>query len=174
MKKQFLAAVLGLGCLMPLSATLSAAPVHAAEAKIGVVDLQRILKSSVLIKALDAAQQSVRQEEKKLVEERTKLLKELQADQEKVVKGAMTEEAFTKKKREYEDKIRKMAKQAEERITRMKKEIQEKKQKLETNVEAAVKKVASQKGLDLVVNKQVVLFGGQDITAEVIKAIPNR
>ena len=174
MKKILLASVLGLGMLSPLSATLSTPVAHAAEAKVGIVDLQRILQSSSLMKALDAAGQSVQAEEKKLVEERNKLLKDLQGLQEKVVKGEMSEEEFLKKKREYEDRIRNMAKTAEDKIGRMKKEINDKKVTLEKNVENAVKSVASKMGLDLVVNKQVVLFGGQDITSEVIKALPNR
>ena len=123
---------------------------------------------------MDAAGQSVQAEEKKLVEERNKLLKDLQGLQEKVVKGEMSEEEFLKKKREYEDRIRNMAKTAEDKIGRMKKEINDKKVTLEKNVENAVKSVAAKMGLDLVVNKQVVLFGGQDITSEVIKALPNR
>ncbi len=172
MKKVLLAAVLGLGMMAPLSATYSA-PAQAAEAKIGVVDLQRILKSSALIKALQSAENAVRDEEKKLVEERNKLLKELQTMQEKVVKNQMSEEDFLKKKREYEDRIRNMAKTAEDKIGRRKKEISEKKNNLEKSVQEAVKKVSAKMGLDLVVNKQIVLFGGKDITGDVIKAIPN-
>ncbi len=174
MKKVLLASLLGLGLVAPMSATLSMPAAHAAEAKVGIVDLQRILQSSSLMKALDAAGQSVQAEEKKLVDERNKLLKDLQGMQEKVVKGEMTEEAFLTKKREYEDRIRDMAKTAEDRIGGMKKEINDKKVTLEKNVENAVKSVAAKMGLDLVVNKQVVLFGGQDITSEVIKALPNR
>ena len=174
MKKVLLASLLGLGMIAPLNATLSAPAAHAAEAKVGVVDLQRILQSSALMKALDMAGQSVQAEEKKLVEERNKLLKDLQEMQEKVVKGEMKEDAFLAKKSEYEDRIRNMAKTAEDKIGKMKTEINEKKVTLEKNVENAVKSVAAKMGLDLVVNKQVVLFGGQDITSDVIKALPNR
>ena len=104
MKKVLLASLLGLGMIAPLNATLSTPAAHAAEAKVGVVDLQRILQSSALMKALDMAGQSVQAEEKKLVEERNKLLKDLQEMQEKVVKGEMKEDAFLAKKREYEDR----------------------------------------------------------------------
>lgn len=174
MKKILLASLLGMGMIAPLNATLSLPAAHAAEAKVGVVDLQRILQSSALMKALDTAGQAVQNEEKKLVEERNKLLKDLQGMQEKVVKGELTEEAFLKKKREYEDRIRDMAKTAEDKIGKMKTEINKSKETLEKNVETAVKSVAAKMGLDLVVNKQVVLFGGQDITSDVIKALPNR
>ena len=42
---------------------------------------------------------------------------------------------------------------------------------LMTSVEAAVKKVADKRGLAVVIDKMAVIYGGQDITAEVISEL---
>ena len=43
--------------------------------------------------------------------------------------------------------------------------------KLKTQVENAIKDVAKDKNLDVIVDKQAVLFGGNDVTEDVIKKI---
>lgn len=42
---------------------------------------------------------------------------------------------------------------------------------IETSVQAAIKKVADKKGLAVVIDKAAVIYGGQEITAEVISEL---
>ncbi|MEZ0370228.1 MAG: OmpH family outer membrane protein [Candidatus Sericytochromatia bacterium] len=142
---------------------------QAAEMKVGVVDVQRILSGSSLMKALEAAQQEVAEAEKRLAQEYDRLRKELAEKQ-----GKISEEEFVKLKRQYEDKMNGMKKSEEERLIKKREEITRLKAQLEKDLEDAVKKVASAKGLDLVIHKQLVIFGGIDITKEVLDALPKR
>lgn len=154
----------------PITAThaLLAPAAHAQEG-IGIIDVQRILEKSPLLKALENAQREVAQAEKNLIEFRNKKLKELQEKQ-----ANLTQEEFTKLKRKYEDEIMAKAKGEEQKLNKRKQEIKNMKEKLEKEVESIVKAVAQKKGLKMVINKQLVLFGGQDITADVIQEMNKR
>ena len=57
-------------------------------------------------------------------------------------------------------------KQLQERLTNKEKELMD---PLMKDIEAAIKKVADKKGLTVVVDKNAVIYGGVDITDEVIK-----
>ncbi|PKL80427.1 MAG: hypothetical protein CVV27_00395 [Candidatus Melainabacteria bacterium HGW-Melainabacteria-1] len=168
MKKQLIA---GLAALM-LAAPI-AAPAQA-EVKVGVIDVQRILSGSSLMKALEAAQKDVMDAEKALLDFRQKKLEELQGMQKQVAEGKMTQEDFLKKQRQFEDEVMNKVKSEQGRLEKKKEEIRKMKDGLEKDVEAAVKKVATAKGLEMVINKQMVIFGGTDITQDVIGALPKR
>lgn len=170
MKKLILMLSAALLLAAPLSISVPAA--HAADVKIGTIDVQRILSQSALLKALKQAEGDVAEAEKRLIDARNKKLEELQKLQQKVVNGEMKEEAFLAQKRKYEDEIRDQAKAEEKKLEGKKDQIRQQKEKLEKNVEETVQKIAKQKGLDLVINKQLVLFGGTDITEDVMKAMP--
>lgn len=167
MKKIIVTLAAGLMLAAPL-AVVPSMPARA-EAKIGVIDVQRILSSSALLKALEGAQRDVQQAEQTLIESRNKKMKELQEKQ-----GKISEDEFLKLKRKYEDEIMQQAKSEETKLERKKEEIQKMKDKLEKDVEAVVQTVAKKKGLDMVVNKQLVLFGGTDITTDVVNELKNR
>ena len=171
MKKLILTFTAALMLAAPLSIANPAA-VHAADVKIGTIDVQRILSQSALLKALKQAEGDVQEAEKRLIEARNKKLEELQKLQQKVVNGEMKEEDFLNQKRKYEDEIRNQAKAEEKKLEGKKDQIRQQKEKLEKNVEETVQKIAKQKGLDIVINKQLVLFGGTDITEDVMKAMP--
>ena len=159
MKKTMLTLLLAMSALAPMAVFPSAAQA----AGIGVVDVQRILQSSPLLKALEQAQQEVAQAEQKLMEAREKKRKELQEKQQ-----TLSPEDFRNLVRKYEDEIIAQAKAEETKLGRRKEEIRTKKEDLEKRVETAVQAIAKQKGLDIVINKQLVLFGGIDVTADVI------
>ncbi len=170
MKRLILAFSAALLMAAPLS--ISAPAAQAADVKIGTIDVQRILSQSALLKALKQAEGDVAQAEKRLIEARNKKLEELQQLQQKVVKGELTEEKFLDQKRKYEDEIREQAKAEEKKLEGKKDQIRKQKDKLEKDVEETVQKIAKQKGLDMVINKQLVLYGGTDITEDVMKAMP--
>lgn len=167
MKKTIMALVAGLLLAAPLTL-----PAQATDMKVGVIDVQRILNGSSLMKALTSAQQDVAQAEKALMDLRNQKLKELQDMQKNVQDGKMSQEDFLKKQREFEDEVMAKVKAEQTRLEGKKEEIRKMKDGLEKDVEEAVKKVAQQKGLDMVINKQLVLFGGADITGDVIGAMP--
>jgi Skp family chaperone for outer membrane proteins len=167
MKKVLIALVAGL----MLAAPMTSMPAMA-ETKIGVIDVQKILADSSLMKALQGAQQEVAQTEQKLLQVREEKLKQLQEMQKQVAEGKMTQEDFLKKQRQFEDEVMGQVKSEQTKIEKKKEEIRQMKEKLEKAVEESVKKVAGEKGLEIVLNKQMVIFGGEDITADVIKNLP--
>lgn len=167
MKKTLLALIAGLLLAAPLSM-----PAQAADIKVGVIDVQQILQRSSLWKALQSAQEDVQSAEKSLVEMRDGMVKQLQQMQQDVAAGKMTQDQFTTKQREFEDQMRNKVKEAQARLEAKKKQIGEMKDKLEKNVKDTVEKIAGQKGLDMVISKQLVLFGGTDITNDIISALP--
>lgn len=169
MKKTLLALVAGL----LLAAPLAAQPAHAADMKVAVIDVQQILQRSSLWKALQGAQQQVAEAEKNLVDKRNQKLKELQDLNEQVQAGKLSQEEFTKKQRAAEDEMRAMVKQAQDSLEAKKKQITEMKDKLEKNVKDTVEKIAHEKSFDMVISKQLVLFGGTDITNDIISSLPN-
>jgi len=53
-------------------------------------------------------------------------------------------------------------------------ELEEMQKKLKVDIDEAIKKVAEEKKLGIVFDKQVVLFGGVDVTEDVSKKINNK
>lgn len=170
MKKTLLAILAAAALAAPV--TGMTAPAYAQEMKVGTIDVQRILAQSPLMKALEAAQKQVQEAEQGLVTFRNDKLKELQEMQKKVQEGSMKEEEFINKQRALEDELRKRVEEAQKSLGGKKEEISKMKVKLEKDVETAVTQVAKDKGLDMVINKQLVIFGGMDITADVIGQLP--
>lgn len=165
MKKVMLSLLIAISAAAPiLSHPLPAAA--AESTSIGVVDVQRILQTSPLLKALNSAQSELEAAEKKLQDARDKKREELQEKQK-----TMDPDEFRKLVRKYEDEILAQAKKEEEKLNRRRDEIRKQKEKLEKDVTTAVEAIAKQKGLGIVINKQLVLFGGVDITAEVISKL---
>lgn len=171
MKKTLLAILAAVALAAPITGIT--APASAQEMKVGTIDVQQILAKSPLMKALEAAQKQVAEAEQGLVTFRNDKLKELQEMQKRVQEGSMKEDDFIKKQRELEDELRKRVEAEQNKLAGKKEEIGKMKVKLEKDVETAVNKVAKEKGLDMVINKQLVIFGGTDITNDVIKNIPN-
>ena len=170
MKKTLIALLAAATLAMPLAATSALA----ADMKVGIIDIQRILSGSSLMKALEAAQKDVAGAEQELLKFRQGKLEELQGMQKQVAEGKMTQEAFVQKQREFEDQVMQRVKSEQGRLEKKKEEIRKMKEGLEKDVETAVTKVAGSKGLEMVINKQLVMFGGTDITDDVIKALPKR
>jgi len=81
--------------------------------------------------------------------------------------------------KEYEEKSAGMSDQEKQDYARQcAQRVQQKEQELlepvMTAIKAAVKKVADQKGLAVVITKEAVIYGGQDITQDVIKALAKK
>ena len=81
--------------------------------------------------------------------------------------------------KEYEEKSSGMSDQEKQDYARQcAQRVQQKEQELlepvMTAIEAAVKKVADNKGLAVVITKDAVVYGGQDITQDVIKELTKK
>jgi outer membrane protein len=161
--------ILSLMAAALLAAPGLAAPAQAADIKIGIVDTQSILGESSLLDVLRKAEQEVAAAEKKLVDARNQKIKELEQAQK-----TMKVDDFIKLRQRYEREIVEQVKAEETKIEQKRQDIQKRKIELENKVESVVQAIAKKKGLDLVINKQLVLFGGIDITNEVIAEIKKK
>ncbi len=147
MRKSFnLFVVLGL-----LVSLLSVNSVFAAE--IACVDVQKVVSSSSQVKALKTEQQKKAKELVSFVE---KARKEVAAVSDTQKKQAL-EEKYNK------ELVTKKEKMDKEYATKLK--------SIETSITKVIAEQAKAKGYDMVITKGIVLYGGNDITDDVIKAI---
>ena len=147
MRKSFnLFVILGL-----LVSLLSVNSVFAAE--IACVDVQKVVSSSSQVKALKTEQQKKAKELVSFVE---KARKEVAAV------------SNTQKKQALEEKYNKELVTKKEK---MDKEYATKLKSIETSITKVIAEQAKAKGYDMVITKGIVLYGGNDITDDVIKAI---
>lgn len=141
----FVAAIFVLGCFA-LSLTQSgfgkSAFAAGGESAIGVVNYQLLIAQSPDLKDVDAAMKTEIEAAQKDFDEKTKSMNEA----EKKRYAFQTQERLQNKQKELMDPVLK-------------------------KIEAAIKKVADKKGLQVVVEKSTVVFGGTDITDEVAKSL---
>jgi outer membrane protein len=163
MKKNILTAILGTSLVFSaLSGIASAKDYH-----VGFVDTQKIFQSSKLSEALNTAQNDVKAREGEFSKDtldKSKLLEEARA---KKVSDADLKKMQDTFQKELESKRASLELLKENK----QKELEEMSKKLKGQVEDAIKNVAKDKQIDVVVDKQAVLFGGTDITEDVIKKI---
>ncbi len=159
MKKNILATALAFSIL---TITQSAFAVG-----VGIVDTKKILDSSQLPMVLNTAQKEVENfkvESQKLVLSKSK---ELENAREKKV----TEAEIKKMSEQFQKDIQAREKQGVDLEMAKRKELEDLSLKLRAKVDEAIKSVAQDKKLDVIVDKQAVLFGGTDVTEDVIKKI---
>lgn len=121
--------------------------------KVGVVDIQKVVSSSNQVKSLKS-------EQKKKMEDLTKFVKNAKVDlsnQKDAVKKQALEEKYNKELAAKKDNIEK--------------EYAKKLGEIDKNITATIQSKAKTSKYDLVLAKGVVLFGGEDITNEVAKAV---
>ncbi|HIS36314.1 TPA: OmpH family outer membrane protein [Candidatus Scatousia excrementigallinarum] len=121
--------------------------------KVAVVDVSKVVASSAQVKALKKEQQTKATEIVKYVEKARKDV------------AAVSDE---KKKKALEDKYSKelMAKR-----DKLEKEYTSKLTAIDANISKTIETQAKAKNYNIVLAKGVVLYGGDDITAEVIKVV---
>lgn len=148
-----------LSLLVALSAVLAVAPAARAQAAgvVGKVDTQKVFQN---YKDAQEAQSRFRREAQAYQEE-------LADDQKKL------EEA--KKAKKPEDEIAKMQKRFEEDLKPKKSRVEaldrELSGKIKKDIEQVIADVAKSKGIATVLDKQVVLYGGVDLSDEVLKRL---
>ena len=121
--------------------------------KIAVVDVPKVVNSSSQVAALKKEQQAKAQEIVKFVEKARKDV------------AATTDE---KKKKSLEEKYNKELISKREAIE---KEYTTKLQAIDKSISAKITETAKANNYDIVLAKGVVLYGGTDITADLVKAV---
>lgn len=128
---------------------------------------KKIFETSKLFEALGNAKKDVAKIEEDLKKEtlyKSKLLEEARAKK-------VSDEELRKMQEKFQDELEQKRKEGQDLSEKKQKELEDMSNKLKTQVETAIKDVAKDKKLDVVVDKQAVLFGGNDITEDVIKKI---
>ncbi len=156
---------------MIASLVLAASLVHAAEAKIGYVDMQKAIQSTAAGKKAKTELEGEFNKKKKELEKKEADLKKMSEDLERK-KSVLSEEILTKKQAEFQEEMLKYR----DVVGKSQIEIQKKERDLTAPILEKMKKiiakVAKEKGYSMVLeNNQMVLFANSDadLTDEVIK-----
>lgn len=121
--------------------------------KVAVVDVSKVVASSAQVKALKKEQQAKATEIVKYVENARKDV------------ASVTDE---KKKKALEDKY---SKELMTKREKLEKEYTTKLTAIDKNISTTIETQAKAKNYDIVLAKGVVLYGGDDITADIIKVV---
>ena len=136
-----------------LLATMGISNAAMADTKIAVVDVQAVVSKSAQVQALKKEQQTKMQELEKW-------LKTVRADVEK----QQTQEGKEKLVKKYDAEFAKK----KEAIA---KNYQTKLQEIDKSITATIASQAKLKGYDMVITKGTVLYGGDDITTDIMKVV---
>ena len=124
-----------------------------AESKIAVVDVQAIVAKSAQVQALKKEQQTK-------IQALEKWLKTAQSDVEKQKTQEGKEKLLKKYNTEFAKKKEAIAKDYQARL-----------QAVDKSITDTISNTAKAKGYNMVISKGVVVFGGDDITADVAKVV---
>ena len=121
--------------------------------KIGIVDIKKVVANSSEAK-------SIQTEQKKKIDELTRFIEKARLSVDK--------EKDPKKQKELEEKF---TKELNEKRTAIDSEYTKKLSLAEQDIRNIIETTAKDKGYSMVIMKSVVLYGGEDITDEVAKAV---
>lgn len=125
----------------------------AADFNVAIVDVPQLVSSSAQVQALKKEQQAKAEEMVKFIEKARKDVADItDATKKKAAEDKYNKEFQTKKEKmdkEYADKLK----------------------AIDDSITKQINDQAKAKGYDLVLSKNMVLFGGKDITAELVKTI---
>ena len=124
-----------------------------AASNVAVVDVQAVVAKSAQVQALKKEQQTKMQE-------LDKWLKTAKADVEKQKTQEGKEKLLKKYNSDFEKKKADIAKNYQTKL-----------QAIDKSISATIAEQAKLKGYDMVISKGVVIFGGDDITADVQKVV---
>ena len=124
-----------------------------AEQKIAVIDVPAVVAKSAQVQTLKKEQQTK-------IQDLEKWLKTAQADVEKQKTQEGKEKLLKKYNAEFAKKKEAIAKDYQARL-----------QAVDKSITATITTTAKAKGYDMVISKGVVVFGGDDITADVQKVV---
>lgn len=179
--------LLPLICMSVVMVSAPVLPAHAAETKIGVVDLQKVLHTTTAGKAaakkfedlqkakkgqLDSKEKDLAKREKELFAARQEIEKALQEAQGKVsddMKQRIV--GLQDKGKKFEQDVMELEKRRRDIVDELARKEAELLKPIEDSIRTKVEAIAKERGLHLVVNRQVAVYASDavDITAEVIK-----
>lgn len=150
---------------------LAAVPAGAAAGKIGVIDLQKVLRTS---KAGQAAQKTIAEKAQafqKTIESRQDDLKKLNEDFEKQ-KMMLSKEAIAEKERDLQQKVKDFQRFGKDAQEELQQEDRQATSRILDEVAKVVKELGAKGGYDLIVEKSTTLYSADsaDLTDEVVAA----
>ena len=152
-KNLFCAIIIAFAIILGVSINNIALSNTATTMKIGVVDLSQLITNSASVKALKSTHERQLSEiEKTLEQARTEIINETNPD-----KIAQLEEKYRK---EVNDKKLQMDKSYNDKLM-----------ELDKNIKAQVAQKAKELNYSIILPKNIVLYGGEDITAQLAKSI---
>ena len=127
--------------------------VQAAEVSVAVVDVPQIVNASAQVQALKKEQQAKADEIVKFIEKARKDVASISdANKKKAAEEKYTKELQAKKEKMDKDYANKL-------------------KAIDESISKQITEQAKLKGYDLVLSKNMVLYGGKDITAELVKTL---
>lgn len=136
-----------------LTALILGTGIAMAEQKIAVIDVSAVVAKSAQVQALKKEQQTK-------MKDLEKWLKSAQADVEKQKTQEGKEKLLKKYNSEFAKKREALAKDYQTRL-----------QAIDKSITETISTTAKAKGYDMVISKGVVVYGGDDITADVQKVV---
>ena len=124
-----------------------------AEYDVAVIDVQQVVEESAQIK-------KIKQEQQAKVDELIKYIEKVRKD--------VALQSDEKKKKKLEEKFQKQLISKKEKID---KEYIKKLAGIDKNISKTVENYAKDNNYDLILSKGTVLYGGEDITSAIIKAV---
>lgn len=158
--------------LMAAVSTLLASTVHAAEMKIGFVDMQKAVQSTDSGKKAKKDLEGEFEKKKKELQAKEGDLKKMGEDLEKK-KSVLSEEALAKKQAEFQEEMMKYREVVGKSQMDLQKKERDLTQPILDKMRRVIEKVAKDKGYNMVLeNNAMVLFASKDndLTEDVIKA----
>ncbi|ABA88501.1 OmpH-like outer membrane protein, putative [Syntrophotalea carbinolica DSM 2380] len=156
---------------MLVAMLIAAAPAAAADVKIGVIDLQKVLRTSL---AGQAAQKNIAEKAKAFQETmqgRQKDLQKLNADFEKQ-KMVLSKEAVADKERDLQQKVKDFQRFGKDAQEELQQEDRQATTRILDEVAKVVKEMGAKAGYDVIVEKSTTLYTADraDLTDQVVKA----
>lgn len=165
--RYFILAAMALISLSGLSTSAKAA-----EASIGILDVQKILSES---KAAQHMQEQMEKEQKSFLDALKKKEEALRAREKKILENAssMSKDELNEKKQNFAKDFQASRQFAQENKQRLDRALAEGMQKLRLELFETVEDVSDKGGYTLILPKQLIFAGGEtlDITDETLKAL---
>ncbi|MFP4465433.1 MAG: OmpH family outer membrane protein [Candidatus Goldiibacteriota bacterium] len=135
---------------------------------VGYVDIEKVFSKYGGTKKAQEKLMKKKEEMEKNIEKEKQMLLERRDDLEKKA-GVLDRKNLQKKQEELQQEIAKLSREAEEKARVLMSEEQSATGEIIEHIRAVVQKVAKDEGYDYVFEKNLLLFGGDDLTFDVIK-----
>lgn len=127
-----------------------------AEQKVGMVDVQKVIENSAQVQALN-------EEQKAKITELEKWVETVKKDVEKQQTQEGKEKLFNQYRTTYERKKFEIIKDGQTKM-----------QAIMNDISNTIQSQAKEKGYDMIISKSVVIYGSEDITEDVLKAVNSK